>query len=111
MRFFKAKRELDATCLGNMLVDQEVITRKELDAALKKQEDRPELLLGEALIEMHVLTATQLEVWLSKQNVIRNDAKSGVSRLADATTKQIQEVSSRTDALLQRLDAKKVASG
>lgn len=57
--------------LGDYLIEQNLITREQLDAALKHQEGKPNLRVGEALIELGVLTEEQLAAALSRQRANR----------------------------------------
>jgi two-component system, chemotaxis family, sensor kinase CheA len=59
--------------LGEMLVEENVLTSSELDQALKKKEDRQEQKLGELFVEDKMITEHQLKDFLSKQKTQKEE--------------------------------------
>lgn len=57
--------------LGDYLIEQNLITREQLERALDYQIGKPNLRLGEALIELDVLTEEQLAAALARQRANR----------------------------------------
>ncbi len=67
------KKEQPKKPIGEMLVEENVLTRNELDQALKKQNEDKEKRLGEILVEEKLLTESQLKSFLSKQKVHKEE--------------------------------------
>lgn len=67
------KKEEPKKPIGEMLVEENVLTRNELDQALKKQNEEKEKKLGEILVEEKLLTENQLKNFLSKQKVHKEE--------------------------------------
>lgn len=67
------KKEEPKKPIGEMLVEENVLTRNELDQALKKQNEGKEKKLGEILVEEKLLTENQLKNFLSKQKVHKEE--------------------------------------
>ena len=61
------QHELRLQRIGDYLSEHQIISREQLEKAIKHQESRPILKLGEALIQLKLLTEQQLATALSKQ--------------------------------------------
>jgi len=61
------QHELRTQKLGDYLTQQEIVTPEEMQAALQLQKTRPQLRLGEALLQEKLITEVQLQEALDKQ--------------------------------------------
>lgn len=61
------QHELRMQRIGDYLSEHQIISREQLETAVKHQESQPILKLGEALIQLKLLTEDQLQTALSKQ--------------------------------------------
>ncbi|HZV99284.1 MAG TPA: ATPase, T2SS/T4P/T4SS family [Methylophilaceae bacterium] len=61
------QRELRVQRLGDYLAEHQIVSREQLSQAIKHQESQPILKLGEALIQLELLTPEQLETALARQ--------------------------------------------
>ena len=59
--------------IGDILIEENVLTRDELQEVLKKQDQEKDKKLGEILVEEKLITEGQLENFLSKQKVHKTD--------------------------------------
>ncbi len=66
------QQELRKQRIGDYLSEHQIITREQLDQAIKFQEGQPILKLGEALRQLNLISETQLTEALAKQKVNRN---------------------------------------
>lgn len=58
--------------IGDYLSEHQIITREQLDTAIKYQESQPILKLGEALLQLNLVSESQLTEALTKQKSNRN---------------------------------------
>ncbi len=63
----------DRKKLGEILVEENIVSSGELTDALKKQEEQPDKKLGEILVEEKVITDGQLKDLLTKQKVHKEE--------------------------------------
>jgi type II secretory ATPase GspE/PulE/Tfp pilus assembly ATPase PilB-like protein len=66
------QQELRKQRIGDYLSEHQIITREQLDTAIKFQESQPILKLGEALLQLKLVTDQQLNEALAKQKINRN---------------------------------------
>lgn len=63
----KVQEQLRSQFLGQYLQEQQIVTQSQIEAALEKQNGRPALRLGDALVEEAAITAEQLDAALKMQ--------------------------------------------
>jgi hypothetical protein len=108
------KAKCDPTSIGNMLISSELVTREQLETALKFQMENQDQMIGEILIAMGILSREAFDAILSKQHVLRNNFnKKYVAQYIQAATKRIsatakatEDLNSETNKLLIKLVAK-----
>jgi len=61
------QRELRVQRIGEFLAENRVVSREQLSKAIQHQENQPILKLGEALLQLNLLTQEQLDAALAKQ--------------------------------------------
>jgi len=105
LKLFRQRPETDFSSLGNLLLEEGMVTEEQLMTALQTQGDQ-DMLLGEALVHMGVISYTQLDAMLARQKMHR-DGRDGIRGFAQTATDQISTVSAKADALLARLEEKK----
>lgn len=66
------QQQLRRQKIGDYLAEHQIISSEQLDDAIKFQESQPILKLGEALLQLKLITQTQLEEALAKQKENRN---------------------------------------
>ena len=66
------QQQLRRQKIGDYLAEHQIISSEQLDEAIKYQESQPILKLGEALLQLNLITQAQLEEALAKQKGNRN---------------------------------------
>jgi type II secretory ATPase GspE/PulE/Tfp pilus assembly ATPase PilB-like protein len=61
------QRQLKVQRIGDFLTENQIVSREQLSKAIKHQESQPILKLGEALLQLNLLTEEQLQAALGKQ--------------------------------------------
>ena len=68
----KQQQEMRSRKLGNILVSQQVVTTEDLLSAIEKQATMPSVRLGEALLSLGLVTPEQIEEALEQQRLDRS---------------------------------------
>ncbi len=84
--------------VGEFLVDNEIITRRQLDASLELQKDNPDRLIGEILVTQGILTKEDLIMALEMYLMITNKQPNHVDEWLDQD---------EIDMLLDKMNEKK----
>jgi two-component system chemotaxis sensor kinase CheA len=73
LRKLEAIAKMDVKKIGDILIEEKVLTSNERDGILKKQEAEKEKKFGEIVVEEKLITEGQLQGLLSKQKTQRED--------------------------------------
>lgn len=100
---------MSKTYIGELLVNEGLITPQQLKESLVKQKDFPQVMLGDVMVLMGYLTAEQLKYTLKKQN----EAVSGIKKKcanSDISYTNVEKLAKIQDGLLQLLIKKNIIS-
>jgi hypothetical protein len=93
----------DPTSIGNLAVQKGYATRAQVLTALKRQEER--LPLGEILVEQGILTVGQLEDLLMEQEIMRRrmTAKQAAQYVKSKRREQVKELTRHLRSVTESL--------
>ena len=103
----RKQAQRDATSLGRLLTDNNLVQPETLQKALRFQDEHPDVFLGQALIQMGVVDPGIVETMLLIQEK-RRVGNGGLAEVIDFTIRRSAEVTNLQDQLCNRIASTRI---